>query len=69
MSMDHLGCPVAFSVFMFVTSNCAKFRKLWYVQTVLSCFCMAGCKLVNKDPNHKELEIVGHSCCPLSHNY
>ena len=30
---------------------------------------MAGCKLANKDPNHKELDIVGHSCSPLSHNY
>ena len=54
---------------LFVTSNCAKFLRLWYVQTVLSCFCMAGCKLANKDPNHKELDIVRLCRSRLSHNY
>ena len=26
-------------------------------------------KLANKDPNHKELVILGIPCSPLSHNY
>ena len=42
-------------------SNYAKFRSCLF-------FSYNG-KLANKDPNHKDLVILGIPCSPLSHSY